>query len=105
MRRHSLTVALMLSTGGIKAQLTEPPFEEHVCGNYLKEMVGRDGIEPPTPGFSGLEMGGTIGHYPTPGFSGLEMGGTIGHYPTPVRVDRRRRAGVELSAGPERGDR
>jgi hypothetical protein len=24
------------------------------CDNYLKEMVGRDGIEPPTPGFSGL---------------------------------------------------
>ena len=23
-------------------------------GNYLKELVGRDGIEPPTPGFSVL---------------------------------------------------
>ena len=28
--------------------------EREVCGNYLKEMVGRDGIEPPTPGFSVL---------------------------------------------------
>jgi hypothetical protein len=23
-----------------------------LCANYLKEVVGRDGIEPPTPGFS-----------------------------------------------------
>ena len=28
-------------------------------------MVGRDGIEPPTPGFSGLGRDGTIGHYRT----------------------------------------
>ena len=25
-----------------------------VDGNYLKKLVGRDGIEPPTPGFSVL---------------------------------------------------
>jgi hypothetical protein len=25
-----------------------------VVGNYLKKLVGRDGIEPPTPGFSVL---------------------------------------------------
>jgi len=31
--------------------------------NYLEEMVGRDGIEPPTPGFSGPGLGETIGHY------------------------------------------
>ncbi len=28
--------------------------EDSVTGNYLKELVGRDGIEPPTPGFSVL---------------------------------------------------
>ena len=32
----------------------------------LEKMVGRDGIEPPTPGFSGLGVGGTIGHDWTP---------------------------------------
>ena len=25
-----------------------------MTGNYLKKLVGRDGIEPPTPGFSVL---------------------------------------------------
>jgi hypothetical protein len=25
-------------------------------GNYLKKLVGRDGIEPPTPGFSVLSF-------------------------------------------------
>ncbi len=25
-----------------------------MLGNYLKKLVGRDGIEPPTPGFSVL---------------------------------------------------
>ena len=29
--------------------------------NYLKEMVGRDGIEPPTPGFSVLVPAGDYG--------------------------------------------
>jgi hypothetical protein len=29
--------------------------EKSVIGNYLKKVVGRDGIEPPTPGFSVLD--------------------------------------------------
>jgi len=28
-----------------------------VTGNYLEKVVGRDGIEPPTPGFSVLSPG------------------------------------------------
>jgi len=27
-----------------------------MTGNYLEKMVGRDGIEPPTPGFSVLSF-------------------------------------------------
>jgi hypothetical protein len=47
---------------------------------YTKEMVGRDGIEPPTPGFSGLGMGGTIGR--------------IGHHPEEFQA----LAGIPVSA-------
>jgi len=30
--------------------------QESLRGKSLKKMVGRDGIEPPTPGFSGLDQ-------------------------------------------------
>ncbi len=32
-----------------------------MLGNYLKKLVGRDGIEPPTPGFSVLIPPGDYG--------------------------------------------
>jgi len=34
--------------------VTKSVGEKSVTGNYLKRVVGRDGIEPPTPGFSVL---------------------------------------------------
>jgi hypothetical protein len=53
----------------------------------VEKMVGRDGIEPPTPGFSDLEMGGTIGHYRTPSGS---ISGPCRHFrlgPFPIAPD------------------
>jgi hypothetical protein len=51
-----------LSTSLTQIELTA----EDVRGNHRKRMVGRDGIEPPTPGFSGQEHDsrelGTLGH-------------------------------------------
>jgi hypothetical protein len=46
------------------------------ASQVTEKMVGRDGIEPPTPGFSDLGGIGTIGHYPAalgsiPGFCRL----------------------------------
>src|SRR5262249_36028157 len=53
-RLHRANFAKVLTkskaAGGSSLKLRGPK----LIGNLRKEMVGRDGIEPPTPGFSGL---------------------------------------------------
>lgn len=34
----------------------------HMVGNWLNLLVGRDGIEPPTPGFSVLSINNNTAH-------------------------------------------
>src|SRR5207253_9985020 len=46
--------------------------------NYAGKMVGRDGIEPPTPGFSDLGGVGTTGRYR------MTLRGIPASYPTTV---------------------
>ena len=56
MRQSELEYAEMLSRRAHSRHICDPE-RRSLRSNYQRKLVGRDGIEPPTPGFSVLSLG------------------------------------------------